>query len=298
LRFPTTSWTPGVDQLGVLTDSQMNAAGATGIARCEPTNPSFSAATALAELMRDGVPALPGADMREKVQLARNSGGNFLNIEFGWLPLVSDLQGFASTVKQSSTILSDYKKGSTAWMKQSFHYPDKYLVAQRDCTMSTAPTSGGPGLIPGKETHSRDQHVWFEGCFQYYVPSSQAQSSKMADYASRAQKLLGVRPTPETIWNAAPWSWAADWFGNTGDILHNISAFQTDGLVMRYGYVMAHTWQMKEFYGSNSVVSLSRTELREEKQRIGASPYGFGVLDTSLSVKQKAILVALGLSRT
>jgi hypothetical protein len=123
-------------------------------------------------------------------------------------------------------------------------------------------------------------------------------------FAAQADHLMGIRLTPETVWNLAPWSWAVDWFTNTGDIIHNISAFARDSLVMKYGYIMSH--DHLDGYcvmpgGTNfngNITGGSVTYLRDRKKRFPASPYfGFGTTG-SLSAGQKAILLALGLSRT
>jgi hypothetical protein len=108
-----------------------------------------------------------------------------------------------------------------------------------------------------------------------------------------------VNLTPEAVWNVTPWSWAADWFGTTGDVLHNISALGKDGLVLQYGYIMHSQMRDESRYATYSAARSSSWYERSEKTlvRRPATPYGFGVDLNSLSAKQTAILVALGLSR-
>jgi hypothetical protein len=126
----------------------------------------------------------------------------------------------------------------------------------------------------------------------------------MAQFATYADKVLGASLTPETLWNLAPWSWAVDWFSNTGDVLHNLQSFQSDGLVMRYGYMMVHTI-VKDTYrlsssnlGNDSSSGVSPLAyVTETKTRAKANPYGFGASWNGLSPHQLAILGALGITR-
>jgi hypothetical protein len=136
--------------------------------------------------------------------------------------------------------------------------------------------------------------------------------SKFKRFEQEANYLLGTRLTPEVVWNLAPWSWAADWFGNTGDILRNISYLGADGLVMQYGYIMHHEQAQSHMWANTSgwtgfnglgqitnpyLSSLWRTDKSDMKIRRSATPYGFGVDTSSLSTKQWAILAALGISK-
>jgi hypothetical protein len=121
--------------------------------------------------------------------------------------------------------------------------------------------------------------------------------------ALRAKKLLGIIPTPSTLWNLAPWSWATDWFLNTGDVISNLTDWATDGLVMRYGYMMEHTivrdtyTLTKPGLSSPGVRVQPLTLVTETKMRRKANPFGFGLTWSGLSPRQTAIAVALGLTR-
>jgi len=152
-----------------------------------------------------------------------------------------------------------------------------------------------------------EEQAWFSGCYTYFAippPVTNSAADRMARYAAYADHLLGIRLTPEVVWNLTPWSWAIDWFTNTGDIIHNISAFSRDSLVMKWGYQMNSTRQRAwcsstgGAIGSSTVTAASVYTIREHKVRFPATPYfGFGTTG-SLSGGQKAILLALGLSKT
>jgi len=70
----------------LLTDNSLDTYGAVAIARVEPTNPAADLSQALGELYRDGIPSLPGRQ-------DGNVGSEYLNLQFGWSPTISDGSG-------------------------------------------------------------------------------------------------------------------------------------------------------------------------------------------------------------
>lgn len=282
--------------------SAMIGMGTTAIARTEPTNPAFSGATALGEL-RAGLPSAVGGEFfKQKVGKARASGSEYLNVEFGWKPLISDVKKLATAITDSDKILSDYAKGSGQKIRR------RYVVSEEQnagggavrCVLGPNPNSivapSAPGGVASWKTTKR---IWFSGCYRYHFPGPGTQAGdKIRNLASSARKLYGIEITPEVLWNLSPWSWAADWFANTGDVMHNISAFGRDGLVMQYGYIMCETTSETVVTCQSQFGSLTRVDRVSRKVRYAASPYGFAVSWDGLSPKQLAIAGALGLSKT
>jgi hypothetical protein len=119
-----------------------------------------------------------------------------------------------------------------------------------------------------------------------------------------ARQVFGLELTPELVWELSPWSWAVDWFSNVGEVVHNITAFAQNGLVMRYGYVMEHsmirdTYAFSGETGFNSpVVVPTLTLVSETKVRRQANPFGFGVDWKGLNPFQLSIAAALGLKKS
>jgi hypothetical protein len=126
----------------------------------------------------------------------------------------------------------------------------------------------------------------------------------LAELALKANQLIGTAITPETIWNIIPWSWATDWFANTGDIIHNITAFANGGLIMRYGYIMEHTVTTDTYNFQYNAPSGTKPKVAplilvtETKVRRPANPFGFGVHWDGLSPFQISIAAALGLTKS
>lgn len=298
-------YTYGVSPAAAASLSNLNAFGTSAIARVLPTNPSSSLATALGELKQDGLPSLPGASMRDQVDRARRAGNEYLNVEFGWLPLISDLTSFAHSVRNAKVLMDQYIRDSDRKIRRRY--------TPLPLTQTTSVFTG-PGQVSGLNhtcpfstvTKKTDTKYWFSGAFRYHIPVDDGVINRIRRYESLANHILGTRLTPEVLWELTPWSWAVDWFSNAGDVIHNISTLGSDGLVMQYGYAMRHMRVHEYHRGSFKEVVMGKViasgtvakEVGSEwKQRVRANPYGFGIDDISLSARQLAILAALGLTR-
>lgn len=291
---------PSITAYDIPSEIDLTLHGTTMVARSLPTNPAMDLAVALGEA-REGLPSAVGwRTFKDRTAVARNAGSEYLNIEFGWKPLVSDVKSFAKTVQSSADIWSNYRKGSAKKTRVGYHLEDlEKSNLQEDVLFAPLPASF-PSTLRGSYHEAYTTHTWFKGCFRYYIPSPVGLDSKFAYWKSQASKLFGLRLTPEVLWNLSPWTWAADWFSNAGDVLHNVSQLGNDGLVMQYGYAMSEQKRTFTRTASTFHSGLTAKRVTEAKsmRRVAATPYGFGVDLSTLSGRQTAVLVALGLSRT
>ena len=291
-----TSGVVDLPQFSTMSQSQLLAKGTTAIARTEPTSPAFDLSVALGEILAEGLPMAPGSSVMERTNLANKAGSEYINQEFGWLPLVRGIRDFSSTVSKSDEILRKYQEKANIPIKRRYDFPS-LQATQWNSSNFTAVNAMGSYLGGGRFT-TATQTIWFEGSFIYHLPVGSSADARMRRFGANARKLLGVDLSPEVLWNLAPWSWAVDWVTNTGDVLHNVSAMGTDGMVLRYGHVMCHTRYVQTDTGTHtSGVPMVHTRIRETKTRYSATPFGFGTVFSGLSSKQLAILSALGLSR-
>lgn len=280
------------------TTATQNARGTTALARTEPTRPAFDLSVFVGELLREGIPNAPGSAVREKVGLAKSSAGEYLNVEFGWLPLVRGIRDFAKTVDESDRIIREYQERANTIIQRSYEWPETRTT--RYDAFATASMEPASALMQGIGLYRQEswRRNWFEVEYRYFLPTGSTRNDKIRRFGSYARKLLGIDLSPEVLWNLAPWSWAADWVSNTGDVLHNVSAIGQDGLVIQHGYVMGHTGRTQEFTASYaSGTPQTRLDLWETKQRHAATPFGWGVDMGNLSPKRLAILAAVGTSR-
>lgn len=159
---------------------------------------------------------------------------------------------------------------------------------------------------PATRILTSSRKKWFSGAYTYYLQGGSSTLSKMKAHQQKAELLLGLELTPEVLWELAPWSWLTDWVINVGDNFHNVSAFSSDGLVMRYGYIMVETKVVDQRAlngplalkggGSVSVPPLITGIVR--KQRFRATPYGFGMNPGTFTGHQWSILAALGMAKS
>ena len=297
------SSTPAPPEL--LSDNDADVFGTDTLGKVTPNNPASDGATFLGETLQD-IPALVGSSIyRDRALACRNAGDEYLNVEFGWLPMISDFRKFGHAVINSEKILSQYIKGSDTSIHRRLAVPgNPSIITGSGESYAIVPSEAALGNTTNTTyTHQTTETKWFEGSFRYYLPAGDTTVGNIRRYSSLAQKLVGWKVTPEVLWNVSPWSWAADWFGNVGSVMTNVSDLGSDGLVMEYGYVMCH--RLNDTYltavdsdASGKTIAVQRNIKRESKMRRPATPYGFGFDLHGLSAKQTAILVALGLSRT
>jgi len=292
----------------------LNTVGATAIARCKPTNSVANLTTALTELYHEGIPKAIGARFWQSRTLsARNAGDEYLNLEFGWKPLVGDIRSLANAVANADALLAQYERDAGKVVRRRYNFPTNSSRSTEVFAANVRPyvtttqgtyTKAEPNLGSVIRTRETVLRQWFSGAFTYYLPTGYDSRSSAARSALLAKKILGLSLTPDIVWNLTPWSWAVDWFSNTGDVISNLTDWATDGLVLRYGYVMEHTITSDTYtYSGNTglidgnVRVPPLTLVTETKIRRRANPFGFGITWDGLSPRQLAITAALGLTR-
>lgn len=294
-------------------NATLDSLGATAIARCAPGNPPANLATFLGELRNDGLPALVGSAIWKSntKRIIESAGQDYLNASFGWAPMISDISSFANSISRSNSILHQYERDAGKVVRRSYQFPSQKTISETTFSTDQAiqlfpATSAFQDSFSGnKVTRIREisRRQWFSGAFTYYLPSDYDSRNSIRGLASKAEHLLGTSLTPEVLWNLTPWSWAVDWFANTGDVIHNVQRFAGGGLVMRYGYMMEHTivtdiytYTGTPLQGAGAVMPSPLILVTETKVRRGANPFGFGLSWNGLSSFQASILAALGIT--
>jgi hypothetical protein len=310
------------------TDIQMYGFGNKARSLVNPVNPAVSAGQDIGEL-RDlgGYPSLPGSaywrahrgyptlaaampDIKERIRVMRAlPGSEYLNVVFGWEPIISDLRASAIAAKETVKLLRQYERNRGKPVRRRFAFPvvvDGPVETDMGNSHSPYPPISSAfynryfGNLHMQRTTT--SQVWFSGSFTYYVTPG-ISPGKLAKYEAAANKLLSSRLTPELVWQLTPWSWLTDWFFDIGAFIGNLDAMILDGSVMWYGYVMANRRTSDVYtlsgYGLKNHDSpvLHQVFSTETKQRVRATPFGFGLSPNTFSMKQWSILAALGISR-
>ncbi len=304
--------------------SDLETYGATAVARFSPLNPGANLAQTLGELANDGIPLLgQAASLFKRLKFLRGLGDAYLNAAFGWAPLLNDIRDLYAQHKAMDSrirqIIRDNGKGirrrGTIDSDQSSSLDIPISIAGNTIYMGEYGSGGweADNVEPGITVRSKfSERIWFSGRFRYYIPFDDKPEWLWTKDAVRA--LYGANVTPEVLWNLLPWSWLVDWFANVGDVVHNLSSNGLADLLMDYGYLMRRRSNETTYeFGQPGTIKFnpyanetgrdvsipSRREiiLEETKERVAASPYGFGVHLDSLSARQVAILTALGFTR-
>jgi len=312
-------------------DAALMQAGTKAIALCAPTNSVANLASSLIELRREGLPKLLGTTFwqsrlkrlrsieqvveRDVTNVIKHTGDEYLGLEFGWKPLVSDVKDVAKSLVQFDERMEQYERDAGRVVRRRFVFPpstkEEVEVVQSGISPGTNP-SGSIWYDTSKwnqgsviRTRVTTVNQWFSGAFTYHLPRDYQARSGVAALADQARHVLGLDLTPEVLWNVMPWSWAVDWFTSTGDVIHNLTDWSTDGLVLKYGYIMEHSVVRDTLTFVGETGLLARYPQRpdtlvlvsEAKVRRPATPFGFGLNLSAFTGRQKAILAALGMSR-
>lgn len=315
-------------------DSKIIQQGARAIAASSPTKPEAGLSQFLGEL-REKFPTLIGINAianKQVVELSRRGGrqrtrshasvgDEYLNYQFGLVPLISDVEKFAVALARVHEIVYQLKRNSgrsshvsTSWQVETesttlaVGSPNPMVI--KNCPGSVAtelyyytPVSNTQGVTITRQVENSSK---FTGAFQYHLSEAHDFLSKMERFEQLANGLLGTQLDVDTLWELTPWSWFIDWFAGVGTFLKNVVALSNDNLVMRYGYMLNETrvsinhtlMGIQPRAGWTVPPSVSMTELYVRKKRTKATPYGFGVDLGTLSPQRWAILAALGMTKS
>lgn len=314
--------------MGGSTELDLIGLGATAISKVLPTNPISDLPTAVGEFFSEGLPNAIGRQLLRRGGVTPQAlSGEYLNYSFGIKPLLSDMRDFAYAARRAEKLIDEYAARAGKKLRRRYEFPTYtdtsvvdwdtnggykcYLAGPAQSVMGGwfTPVLGG---WPGTRTdvNTRHKKTWFSGAFTYYLPGAGKDfSSRLLREEAEMRRLYGGISI-DTAWNLLPYSWAADWITNAGDVIHNIAAFARDGLVMPWGYVMEscefHSYRKVEgislgHYHPDTTVPIPSTVdttvdakfLRRRK----ATPFGFGLSESGFTPRQWSILTALGISR-
>jgi hypothetical protein len=248
-------------------------------------------------------------------QVPKRVSDNFLEIQFGWVPFVSDIAGAYATATAYSAAVAKAKARNDKWQKR-IHHEDEILeetTIYTDNGLNVVSGLTGQGIVSGTArytvTRRRVDRIWYEGVFKYYYKELDGTASitdpihPAFKAVGEAAQLFGARVNPTTIYNVMPWTWAVDWFSNTGDALQRYEDLITNQVASKYMYLMRHIHYEYEFRQEFTMKDGQALDLKwyisiDTKRRAPASSaFGFSLSEDAWSPGQWAIAGALGLSR-
>lgn len=246
----------------------------------------------------------------------KDAGDDYLNVIFGWSPIIRDLEnafdiltGISKLLYVSNTSRRRIRRVVTTWntnSRQTVEWSLRgSLIGMGDGSNLTERTEifGTLGFnslnLPTDYGVSGKLSVQTTARFTL----GQKPSATLNGYLDRAADLFGLKLTPEVIWELTPWTWMLDWFSNIGNVVSNLNSRLVSNVILNYGY----TTGVLDFTSVASAVPtagmtgsplLVVSDHHLVKSRIQSNPFGLFVDPASLTASQWSILAALGLSRS
>lgn len=301
--------------------SVRNANGTQWMARLAPTRPHFNLSRAILELFKDGLPALALRNIiNSGGNIGKGLGGEYLNLQFGVIPLVKDVRNFLEAINSLGPQIEQLKRDSgrmvrrkawnepevvDSWTSQtgSWNFSVKALTGPSPYSMS--------GFINTSSASTQRltrsiTNKGFAGAFSYFFPDDSQDDlvGRILNKMRINEILLGTTTDASDVYAVVPYSWLVDWFADLGSLLEINDLLASNGLVMPYGYGM-----INQTITNTVFVSGLRTHLgaplpsyfyetsASSKYRDRGTPYGFALDPGSFSDYQWSILIALGLAR-
>lgn len=272
----------------------------TAMARTNPSRPHVSIPVFLAEL-RD-LPRLIRDTGRfiqqgKEIVLAgpsvvgkRDVARNYLSWQFGWKPLLSDinkmLQFSDSVAKRSTELRSLYSKGG---LSRRYNYRTDNAGNTTNGLIESAAL-----LLNGRTSYTSKRIFW---ATLKWRPNLTGLPSRDEDLQALARKLVfGVHSSQQlsNLWEALPWSWLIDWFSDIGDYLQatSNSVAHTSGFVN----VMRHSRTDVRVVPTGVPSWLTASTANgyiDQKERFIVSPSPISATLPFLSGRQLSILGAI-----
>jgi hypothetical protein len=300
------------------------------IAGSNPWAPKASLAQTVLELMKGDIPTVLKNLRRyltDLQSLKRTLGSDWLNIQFGWTPLISDIMDAVGVLLKLHMLVyasedARRKRGGDlgTWSRFVENPPEGIgglyygspISAVMSAPYSVPDNSSVPLLAPasipsGNGKWSRSVSIEADYRFSARFHRGARPNSRERGFIEKATELLGLEVTPAVLWELTPWTWLLDWGSNLGSVAANLSQLDWSNVLLDYAYLtfVVKTTGAISWQGNPAIyagVSLSHDYIAQsytasEKIREQASPYGFSVSWDGLSPFQLSILAALGMSR-
>lgn len=274
--------------------------------KANPVKPKASLAQFALELIL-GLPTFPLFAF-QRLGTFRSLGSEYLNVEFGWLPFVSDIRKMVRALESADKQLKQLARDSGRPVRRrlNLHHSVRNIVSYYDPGWWLT-THGYFAQKPGHREVDliRRERVWGSGRFKYHFEYKPLELD-----AAKLRILLGAELNPRLVYELLPWSWLIDWFTSTGYTISNWVSNKGDSFAADYAYVMGSIDLINRTtyvghlgntnlggWGGTSTIRSTEEYIQSYRGRFSATPYGFGLNPSSFTAKQWAILVALGITR-
>jgi hypothetical protein len=275
--------------------------------------------TTVVELMRGDIPGILKNyrralfDYQSKTRSLRYAGNEYLNIQFGWQPLITEYVNAISVLMNiDRMVYAESNRRKRIWDGPST--TSRLDNGLRSLSYDPIPagtgekfkvTTGTPDLAHPIRTLSVTKSLVKEDYkFSARYSSLVKPNSRSIGFAEKAEETLraiGLVDDPSLVWELTPWSWLIDWCANIGTSLvnaHTLSPLSGRHSV-DYAYFTTQLTELVEEEISSIVVDdagwvrNTHTVVRPRsyystvsRTRSRATPFGFGTQLGSISAQQ------------
>lgn len=265
------------------TDAELRKMGTDFIRFTNPLKPKADLLVSIAELLREGFPRMISRELLDpskfrgrKLRL-KALGGEYLNVVFGYKPIISDVIKVYDTLQKIDEIVEQWIRDDkkSILRHRSVSLPRKVVNLDEDGSggqkIQTAffpPRAGinepyyryewtnNPSWYSSFSRRGQvvyEENITFSAQFSYDLSklrllSAFGDDGPLTESNAALREYLGLHavglaPTDfswVTLWNLVPFSWLVDWFVNIGELFDNYRAEQSAQLQMGWAYVSTH----------------------------------------------------------
>lgn len=251
----------------------------------------------MGDILLKGRRAVP----RHPISVSRRIAADNLAIQFGWLPLIGDINRLLS-------FQASFQKRQKEWERL---YNGSGLKRRMTLDVYSANASrpfSCTGVVNGagtmQATGTFTQTVWGTVRWKPIALPAEHPLRRPSDREIRRDMLgLGVRHMTANLWEALPWSWLVDWFTNFGDLLtasmgrSSIEAGSVN-IMTHKQLLLGHGPLPATLNSGVPAVISTGSILGETKQRGIYNTSHFSMHNPLLSGRQLSILASLTALRT
>jgi hypothetical protein len=282
-------------------DYDITSWGPTAWNRFKPAKPTLDLAQFIGEA-RD-LPRL----LYAKLEGLKTIADVYIAARFGWEPLLRDIIDMCKFVDKFSEQVEFFYQNAGKPVHRKGTVTTKQTV---DLVQDAHGVQGNPGISshldgraypswPGglhepyhqQTIRKYKQTIYFNGTFVFWF------DGKPPERDTLIARLAGLEVTPRVVWEVLPWSWLIDYFSNLGDVIANLNTEVADRQVAKYAYITGKTDRTYTTTGTDGYNKVSIDRFYRTTVRLLCNPFGLASSST-LSVRQAAILAALGFSRS
>lgn len=207
-----------------------------GAAESNPSRPSIQLPVSLIELRE-----LPRMVLSSYRQGRRPGSNSVAESEFGWAPMISDIQKLfelPDLVESRLRTITSLQSGKISRQRTVWSDMNKSTISENFYEFSGA----GMNVVSKVERESvQDCRVTSR-----WAPSQYIKSIGDVEMARLARRIVtGLEPSQLLVnaWDALPWSWLIDWFSDFGDVL----SLSNNSIAYNVGPALATTWRRSKY---------------------------------------------------